>query len=368
MVKINKACFANVKIGFLINSMAGGGAERVVSVLLKNLSRENRKFYLILLQDKIYYDIPKDVEIIKLNSKYFGALKLKKVVKDNQIDTVISFLGRSNYTNILARSAGHKVYISERVNPSQMHAKGLSGLINRMLVKKLYKKADLVFTNSLGTRNSLDQDFGIEADRIKVIYNPIDLEKIKDFCQNSIEPEYEELFKHPVVINVSRLNRQKGQDNLIRAFKRVKEDIPEAKLVILGEGELKRKLKRLAKRLGLKDDVLFLGWQKNPFKFIKKSKVFVLSSLWEGLPNTLIEAMACGAFVISTDCPSGPDEIINNNESGVLVPLQDEKALAVAIIKVLRNPVFAERISVEAVKRSQDFSVKKIIDQYEKLI
>ena len=357
-----------VKVAFLINEMAGGGAERVVSVLLKNLSRENRKFYLILLQDKIYYDIPKDVEIIRLNSRFFGFLKLREIVKEKGLNTVISFLGRSNYTNILAKSAGHKVYISERVNPSQMHSKGISGLINRILTKQLYPKADLIFTNSLGTRNSLDQDFGIIKEKIKAIYNPINLEKIQEICQNELEPKYEKIFSNPVVINVSRLNRQKGQDSLIRAFKVVKEEIPNAKLVILGEGELAGRLKRQVKRLGLGVDVFFLGWQENPFKFIKHSRVFVLSSLWEGLPNTLIEAMACGSAVVSTDCPSGPDEIIDNEKNGILVPLNDEKALAFAIIKVLKNPALAKKISLQAEIRAQDFSIKKIINQYEEII
>jgi len=359
------------KVAFLINSMAGGGAERVVSVLLKNLSREGRQFYLILLQDKIYYDIPEDIEIIKLNSKFFGWLKLGKIIKENNIDKVISFLGRSNYTNIFAKKTGHKVCISERINPSPMHTfsvTGINGLINRYLVKKLYKKVDSIFTNSLGTMNSLNQDFGIDRNKIKVVYNPLDLGKIKNSCQDDLELEYKEIFKNPVIINVGRLTKQKGQDDLIRSFKIIKKEIPESKLVILGEGELKRKLKRLVKKLGLEENVFFLGWQKNPFKFISQSKVFVLSSLWEGLPNTLMEAMACGTPVVSTDCPSGPDEIIDNNENGILVPLNDQKALMSAITRILKNPAFAKEISQNAKKKVENFSVQKIISQYEKIV
>ncbi len=123
-----------VKTAFLINNLAGGGAERVVSVLLNNLRRENRKFFLIVLEDKFYYQIPENVKIIKLNSKLFGFLKLKRIIKENQIDLVFSFLGRSNYANILAKIFGsrHKTYINERINPLEMHrALNLKAILNK---------------------------------------------------------------------------------------------------------------------------------------------------------------------------------------------------------------------------------------------
>ena len=137
-----------------------------------------------------------------------------------------------------------------------------------------------------------------------------------------MNPEFQELFSFPVVINVARLEEQKGQEYLIRSFVRIKKEIPLTKLVILGEGHLEHKLRDLAKGLGLEQDVVFLGWQKNPFKFLAYSKVFVLSSLWEGFPNTLLEAMALGLPVISTDCPSGPNEIIKHGENGFLIRLK----------------------------------------------
>jgi glycosyltransferase involved in cell wall biosynthesis len=359
------------KTAFLINSMAGGGAERVVSILLKNLSRENREFFLIVLEDKFYYQIPQDVKVIKLNSKFFGFLKLKKIIKRNEIDLVFSFLGRSNYNNILAKLLGskHQAYINERINPSRMHL-GVSfkASLNRFLLKRLYKKADLILSNSLGIRNSLNQDFNLPLDKIKVIYNPIDLEKIREFCQNDLEPKYQEIFKNPVIINIARLTKQKGQEYLIRAFKIVADQIQGAKLLILGEGERERYLKYLVKKLDLENDVLFLGWQKNPFKFLAKAKVFVLSSLWEGFPNTLIEALACGIPAISTDCPSGPDEIIENAKSGLLVPVKDEKALSQAMIKILEYPITANYFSKQGKERANDFSIERIIKQYERII
>lgn len=359
------------KVAFLINSMAGGGAERVVSILLKNLSRENRELFLIVLEDKFYYQIPQDVKVIKLNSSFFGFLKLKKIIRKNQINLVFSFLGRSNYTNILAKLFGsrHQTYISERINPSEMHrAKNLKAILNTILLKRLYKKADLIFSNSLGIKNSLNQDFNLPLDKIKVIYNPIDLEKIRNLCQDDLEPKYQEIFKNLVIINIARLTKQKGQEYLIRAFKIVADQIQGVKLLILGEGELEKNLKNLVKKLGLENDVLFLGWQKNPFKFLAKAKVFALSSLWEGFPNTLIEALACGTPVISTDCPSGPNEIIENAKSGLLVPVKDEKALSQAMIRILEYPITANYFSKQGKEKANDFSIERIIKQYERII
>lgn len=370
------------KICFLINSMAGGGAERVLSILLKNLSRNDREFFLIVLEDKFNYEIPKDIKVIKLFSNlrsnfkklfgiFLGMIKLKKIIKNNQIDIVVSFLGRSNYINILTKIRGstHKAYISERVNPLEMHSgKGLNSIFNMFLTKKLYKKADLIISNSLGIKDSLIKDFFINPEKIKVIYNPINIKEIQILLQSPLEKEYQKIFKHPVIINVARFNKQKGQEYLIKAFKDVREKIPDAKLLFLGEGELENCLKNLAEKLELKNDILFLGWQSNPFKFLARAKVFVFSSLWEGFPNALIEAMVCKVPVISTDCPSGPNEIIENKKSGILVQVADEKVLTKAILKILNNPYLGQKLSQEGKRRAQDFSAGKIIKEYEQLL
>ena len=355
------------KVAFLINSMAGGGSERVVSILLKNLSRENKQFFLILLEDKICYNIPKDVKIIKLNSRFLGFLKLKRIIKENKIDTVISFLERSNYINILAKKfgAGHKTYIGERCNASEYYSdKSLKSFIALFLIRKLYKKADLIIVNSYGIKDMLVKDFKLSEKKIKTIYNPVDIQEISELAK--IPLNNQEIFRYPVIITVGRLIKEKGHKCLINAFKQVQEQISEAKLVILGEGGLEKDLKELAKELKL--EVCFLGFQKNPFKFLARSEVFVLSSLTEGFPNSLVEAMACSIPVISTDCPSGPNEIIQDQENGILIPVNDEKILAESILKILKNQSLADKLSVNGRRKVEDFSVKNIIDQYEIII
>lgn len=377
-----------MKICFIINSMVRGGAERVMSVLLKNLSRRGREIFLIILEDRPKcripeYEIPQDVKAIKIFSSlsgdwkklfavFWGLFKLRKIIKENKFDLTVSFLERSNYINILARNSrfNHKVYINERINPSAFYqGRGLKSKINSFLIKKLYKKADLIIANSLGVKKSLVEDFSIDRDKIKVIYNPLDIEKIDFLSREPLEPEYQKIFSRPVIINVGSLNEKKGQHHLIRAFAKVCGGRASAnfKLVILGQGELEEKLKKLVRDLGLEKDVFFLGWQKNPFKFVSRAKVFVLSSLTEGFPNVLTEAMACGTPVVSFDCPSGPNEIIKQGESGLLVSAANEESLARAIIEVLDNPCLAEKLSRQGRQRAQYFSVKNLINKYEEI-
>lgn len=370
------------KICFLINSIKGGGAERVVSILLKNLSRNDREFFLIVLEDKFNYEIPKDIKVIKFppnlegNFKKFlgiflGTIKLKKIIKNNQIDIVMSFLERSNYINILAKIllSPHKVYVNERCNPSECYSdKSLKSFFNLFLIKKLYKRADLIIVNSFGVKETLIKNFSINPKGIKVIYNLIDIEKIQDLSQAPLAENYQKIFQSPVVINIGGLIKEKGQEHLIKVFEKVKKNIPEAKLLILGEGELKDYLKNLTRKLSLENDVLFLGWQKNPFKFLAQAKVFVLSSLTEGFPNALVETMVCRTPVISTTCQSGSNEIIENRKNGLLVPVGDEKNLTKAILQLLNNSSLAKKLSQEGEKRAKDFSVENIIDKYEELL
>lgn len=370
------------KICFLINSMRGGGAERVVSILLENLSRTDREFFLIVLEDKFNYKIPNDVKIIKIFSSlqnnfkiffgiFLGTIKLKKIIKNNQIDVVMSFLERSNYINILAKIllSPHKAYINERCNPSECYSdKSLKSLFNLFSIKRLYNKADLIIVNSFGVKKTLVKDFSIDSKGIKVIYNPIDIEKIQDLSQAPLAENYQKIFQSPVVINIGGFIKEKGQEHLIKVFKEVKKKLPEVKLLILGEGELENFLKSLTKKLYLENDVLFLGWQENPFNFLAQAKVFVLSSLSEGFPNVLVEAMVCRTPVISTTCQSGSNEIIENKKNGLLVPVGDEKNLTKTILQLLNNSSLVKKLSQEGEKRAKDFSVKNIIDKYEELL
>jgi len=247
---------------------------------------------------------------------------------------------------------------------------------------------------SKGVKDDLIENYGIKEDKIRVIYNLYDLEKIQELSKKKIENKYKEIFNFPVIISVGRLTKQKGQWHLIRAFKKVKEEITNIKLIILGKGELEDYLKKLACEMDLEKDVYFLGFQKNPFKFISKSKIFVLPSLYEGFPNALVEAMTCGIPVISSDCKSGPREIlapetdleietktIEYTKYGVLIPVCDdnyynahfpltaeERTLAKSIINLYSSKEFLENYAYKAKERAMDFNKDKIILEYEDIL
>lgn len=257
-----------------------------------------------------------------------------------------------------------------------------------------YNKADRIFAVSNAIKDDLVKNFRLDENKIRVIYNPYDIERIKKLSQEQIEEEYKEIFQKPTIITAGRLSKQKGQWHLIRALKKVKEKIPEAKLVILGNGELENYLKELAAGLGLEKDVYLLGFQKNPFKYIARSTLYVFPSLYEGFPNALCEAMACGIPVISADCKSGPREIlapgsdinmetknIEYEKYGVLIPVcngkmykyddelsKEEELLSKSIVTCIMNPDILDDYSKKTLIRVKNFSKESIIDIWEDLI
>jgi glycosyltransferase involved in cell wall biosynthesis len=214
-----------------------------------------------------------------------------------------------------AVSLANKIYSLNKNLIATVHTNPFSrSSFYRMMMRILYSNFNTIVSCSEGVGKILQDNIGLN--NIKVIYNPIDLEEAKIKSSKPIAKKYQQYFKtNPVYINIGRLTEAKGQFHLIRSYSKVLKENPDAKLIILGEGELRAQLEKLIKRLNLKDKVLLLGNQDNVFPFLKQADCFVSSSLWEGLQITLIEALAVGTPVISTDCPTGPREIIAPNLS-----------------------------------------------------
>jgi glycosyltransferase involved in cell wall biosynthesis len=200
---------------------------------------------------------------------------------------------------------------------------------------------------------------GIAEEKVRTIYNPVVTENLKEKAREPVGHAWFQDDAPPIVLGAGRLEEQKDFETLIRAFSRVRRDT-EARLVILGKGSLKHSLKRLAGSLGVGDDVWLPGFVDNPFKFMARSSVFALSSRFEGLPGVLIQAMATGCPVVSTDCPSGPREILKDGKYGPLVPVGDVEALADGIRNVLGNPPETETMK----ERANAFSEVKAIKKY----
>jgi len=398
----------DVKLYFLINSLAGGGAEKVAIRLSEYLPTSA----FILLERDVKYKTDKPIfflsnhstktsPIIKTLNIPIYAYKLSKFLKEPSL--IVSFLERANFVNIISKlSKKHSAIISVRMDQQKGHV-GLREL-NKLLVKTLYPKADLIIAVSYGVKQSLI-NLGIEEEKIKVIYNPYPIDEIIELAKEPLE-SYEEIFKHPVLITAGRLTKPKGQWYLLRVFKALKEKHKDLKLVILGEGELKDYLVKLSQELGLKTyvwgkdelsesfDVYFLGFQKNPFKFIARSKLFVFPSLWEGFPNVLVEAMACGVPVVPSDCRSGPREILAPNtdfnyktqkpefaEYGVLMPVfeikyktanepsEEREIMWVKTIdKLLEDEDLRKHYSEKAKQRAEDFRIEKIVEEWKEVL
>jgi len=398
----------NNHVAFLVNSLAGGGAEKVAIRLSEHLPISA----FILLERDVKYKTDKPIfflsnhstktsPIIKTLSIITYAYKLSKFLEKPSL--IVSFLERANFVNIISKLfKKHRAIISVRMDQQKGHV-GLRKL-NKLLVRLLYPKADLIIAVSYGVKQSLI-NLGIEEEKIKVIYNPYPIDEIRELAKEPLG-SYEEIFKEPVLITAGRLTKPKGQWYLLRVFKALKEKHKDLKLVILGEGELKDYLVRLSKELGLKTyvwdrdklsesfDVYFLGFQKNPFKFIARSKLFVFPSLWEGFPNALVESIACSVCVVSSDCRSGPREILAPNtdfnyqtqkpefaEYGILMPvfevkyksanepLEEREIMWVETVdKLLEDENLRKNYSEKAKQMAEDFRIEKIVQEWKEVI
>lgn len=370
-----------IKIAFFLPTLEGGGAERNVVNLLNNLDREKYDLSLVLgkRQGVFLNKIPRYVSLVDfgLKSSYSLGLFLKLIryfQKENN-DLFVSAFPRFNIINLLAKIFSRskiKIIITEHTTLSFLPftARLLSHrLFARFpfpyLIKSIYPQADAIICVSRGIASDLSKIIHC-PEKIKVIYNPITEGRIKELAKEPVNHPWFINSRVPIILAVGRLAKTKDYPSLLRAFKMVLAEKP-ARLVILGEGSEKNKLEKLARKLGLSKNITFLGFQQNIYKYIKRASIFVLSSFQEGFGNVIVEAMACGTPVVSTDCPSGPREIIRHGENGFLVPVADEEILASTILKVLDNSDLSQKFSKEGRKRAEDFSIEKSVREYEQV-
>lgn len=362
------------KLSVLIYSMAGGGAERVVSILVNELY-ETYKIILVLMSNIIVYNLPKDIEIFYLeNSKpsengmwkflklpYLG-WKYKNFCSENKIDISLAFMNRPSYISIFAKFFGNRIktIISERSTPSQIYSgNSLQSKISRFLVAWLYPYADLIITNSLGNKDDLIVNFGINEEKLITIYNPFDIKKIQEL--SSVQVSFLDFSKF-TFISVGRIVTGKNYKLLIESFRKTL--LKDAQLIIIGEGELKGELEDIVQRYDLQEQIFFIGFDSNPYKYMIKSDCFVFSSNYEGFPNVLVEALACELPIISTNCKSGPDEILGDGKFGILTTVGSEKEMIEAMKKIYTNQKLREQLHNQALLRAKQFNKNKIIRQY----
>lgn len=357
------------KIALFSSDLAGGGAERVMVNLARGLSDKGFPVDMVLTRARgpFLSEVPQVVRIVDLNARgtILSLPQLARYLREVQPKVLMSTKRHANLVAICARALSRtpvRIVVREANMlsvPSQNHS-FRSSFVN-YLMRKLYPRADEIVANSSGMAEDIAHTLGLSLERVQVIHNPTVTPDLLERAKEPLDHPWFAPGEPPVILGVGRLIEQKDFSTLIRAFSRVRRGRV-ARLVILGEDRGKRaELNKLRAELGLEDSVAFPGFVANPFAYMSRATVFVLSSRWEGLPNALIQAMACGCPVVSTNCPSGPAEILKNGKYGLLVPMQDEIKLAEAIQNTMDTPL----ISTELLKaRAQDFSLERITDAY----
>lgn len=358
---------SNKLITFFIPNLEGGGAERVVVLLAGALAEQGLNVDLVLAQAKGPYlnEVPATVRVVDLKARrVLAALpKLVNYLRTANPYILFSTLTHANLAALLACRITrlHCKVIVREANVLFADEGKIRSLKQRLLLEGarfLYPLAYTVIAVSEQVKKDLIK-LGIPPAKVRVIPNPIDIERLESMA--ACEPAHP-WFKDdviPVILGVGRLVPQKDFPTLIKAFAEVQRH-RRVRLAILGEGPDRPTLEKLVAQLGLEKSVVFLGFATNPFPYIKNASVVVLSSRWEGFPNVLLQALALGTPVVSTDCPSGPRELLADGRYGKLVKVGDIKGLAEAILVTLCEPRNSENLKA----RAQTYSLEKIVAEY----
>lgn len=385
-------------IAIIITKLNGGGAERCASNLSVELSRKYNVFLIVFDGRNITYPYKGTLIDLKIadSGNFFTrsvnvlrrASAVRKIKKKYNIKCSISLLDGPNIVNVLSKR-GEKTIVSIRNKLSSENV----GALRKKLIVFSSMHSDLTVCLSKMVEKDMKEYFGIPENKLTCIYNHVDSELLKSLAQSSEKPDFIKEGRR-YIATMGRLNMQKGQWHLIRLFKKVSETFKDTDLIILGEGELKEKLQNLASELGIKDRVIFTGYIKNPHSVLKYCDVFAFPSLFEGLGNVLLEALAFGMPIVSTDCIAGPREILapqtdlnskikkaEYDEFGVLTPEFDkgefnsldpltdsENAMAEAILNLLSDDKLRESYKSKAVKRADFFNKESVIGQWCKVI
>jgi glycosyltransferase involved in cell wall biosynthesis len=347
--------------------MVLGGAQRIARNLCAGLVDKGYAVDLVLVDasGELLADLPTEVSIVDLGTSRVATslLPLRRYLRRRRPDVLYSMMTECNVIATAAHRAARvdmQLIVSEHNTPTASASTWKDHLVLR-LATRAYPYANHIVTVSEGVRTDLLDLVDLDPASVSVIYNPIAVDDIRAQAQESLDHEWFHDDSIDVVLSAGRHAPQKGFDTLLRAVALLNDE--RTRMVLLGRGPETESLRSLADDLGISARVDFTGFVDNPFKYMANADVFVLSSWYEGFGNVLIEAMATGCPIVSTDCPSGPSEILDGGTYGHLVPVRDPERLATAIDDVLTDP--PERTPL--VTRADEFSIPRITEEYVEL-
>lgn len=379
------------KVGIIVNSIGYGGNERSAVNIAKTLQEEYDVS--IIIQEDCGNHYKFDGSIINLNTpcadstigKIINTIRriyrLRKIIKEKHIETCLIILPITNLINYLTIPC--KKIVSCR------HCGDLISHTTQYV--RMTEKSDMIVCNSIQQTEYIVHSALHLKEKAVTIYNILDIKQIQCLCEATLDISIERFMQgHRCIISSGRLVNQKGINNLLKAFYLLANEDDETRLVIIGEGNLRNSIEKLIENLGLREKVLLTGFQDNPFRYIARADVFALTSFYEGFPNTLVEAMACGTPVVACDCPSGPSEILQSSfsdhmvvgQGGILTggfdeetsnwdPLdirEEHKKYAEALRAVLTDIELQKQLANAAIERVKDFSPERIRNDWKKIL
>jgi glycosyltransferase involved in cell wall biosynthesis len=364
-----------IKLLIVAQHLEGGGAEKILFRLILNLYKEiditlvtlyDRGRYLqeVRSLDEVEYEC---IHAEKGNTINFVE-RLRKIIRDKRPDKVLSFLYYQNILTYLALKDWNIPFIlSERSNHRIYLTGSLKHRIWKWILQKAYRRAGAIITVSEESKSAIISDFKTTPEKVHTIYNGLSFPLLDKLMKEPVTDfEFRDNVKY--VIAVGSLSRAKNYPLLISGFSILHSIHENSELIIIGKGDLESSIKGLVAQKGLGRLVHFMGYCSNPYKYLKEASCYVLSSSWEGFPNSLLEAMYINGHVISTDCPTGPSEIITHNEDGLLCEPDNPEELAAAMDKMCFDEIFRNKIFENSRIKIAKFDEKTMTGEYRKIL
>lgn len=333
------------RLALFLPAMYGGGAERIMLNLAHGIAQQGFKVDLVvgISDGPLLEQVPECVNLVELGASrsIYALPALIRYLRRVKPYAMLTALNRVNLMAIWAkRLTGYptSLVVTEHntLSVGTKNTKMLREKMYPLLANLFYPWADGIVGVSQGVSDDLAKTARIDRKQIDVIYNPVITDEMRKKAETPLEHPWVQSDQPPVMLAIGRLSEQKNFSLLLDAFAKLRADQP-ARLIILGEGPLREQLEAQIETLGIAEDVSLPGWVENPYAYMMHTDALVLSSNWEGLPTVLIEALYCQTNIISTDCPSGPQEVLAKGKYGQIVPMNDTVALAQAMRKAING-------------------------------